>query len=68
MGATLSRVVTVALAAMFALVLAFGLSVVILVMVLVVGYGGGVAAIAVPLAFVAFFGATWWSLKKWQRS
>lgn len=68
MGTSSSKAVPVALAAMFALVLAVGLCVVALAVVMVVGYGGGVAAAVAFLTFLAVFGATWWLLKKGQRA
>ena len=68
MSTSSSKAVPIALAAMFALVLAVGLCVVAQAVVVDVGYGGGVAAAVVSLAFLAVFGATWWLLKKAQRT
>ncbi len=68
MGTSSSKAVPVALAAMFAVVLAVGLCAVALAVVLVVGYGGGVAAAVVTLAFLGVFAGTWWLLKSRRAS
>lgn len=68
MGTLSSKAVPIAIAAMFALVLAVGLCAVALGMVIVAGYGGGVASFLVPFAFIAVFCVAWWLLRKRQRA